>query len=203
MERRVEARDLRQIGAELGEGPDRGQVVRLVERGEGDERVEIGQDLGVDRGRLAVLQAAVDDAVAHRVKPPAAQPRLDLGGPAEQVVDRAFVPQPGPLGPFGLGDGGPGTIAGEESGRCEQSLRLSAEQQLKLTGSVEEDGELQARRAGVQDGDGPVHGRTPVTTPDGSGTLSGVGRGPERRDADHRGPSGPPGDGSTGAPGSG
>ena len=111
VERRVEARDLRQIGAELGEGPDRGQVVRLVERSQGDERVEIGQDLGVDPGRLAILQAAVDDAVAHRVKPPAAQRRLDLGGPAEQVFDRAVVPQPEPLGPLGLGDGGPGTIA--------------------------------------------------------------------------------------------
>ena len=64
----------------------------------------------------AILQAAVDDAVAHRVKPPAAQPRLDLGGPAEQAVDRAFVHQPGSLGPFCLGNGGPGIIAGEELG---------------------------------------------------------------------------------------
>ena len=158
VERRVEARDLGQVGPELPEGPDRGQVVRLVERCEVDEPLEIGQDPGVDRGRLAVFQSAVDDAVARRGQSLPAQTRLDLGGPAEHVFDRARVAQPGALGPLRLGDGGPGPIADAESGRREQPLRLAAEQRLEFTRTVDEDGELQARRAGVQDGDGPVHG---------------------------------------------
>jgi hypothetical protein len=127
VERRVEARDLGQIGPELCESPDRGEVVRPVERCEGDELLEIGQDLRVDRSGLAVLQTAVDDAVARHVKPAAALRRLDLGGPSGHVFDGALVPQARPLGPFGLGDSGAGLVADEEPGRCEQPLRLSAE----------------------------------------------------------------------------
>ena len=64
VEGRVEAGDLRQPRLRLAQRADRGEVVRLVQRGEGDQPLERGEHRLVDQHRPGVLRAAVDHAVA-------------------------------------------------------------------------------------------------------------------------------------------
>jgi hypothetical protein len=66
VKRRVEAGDLRQIRTPVEKQADRRQIVGLMERRKRDVALQTRQNLRVDRGRLAIFRAAVNDAMAHR-----------------------------------------------------------------------------------------------------------------------------------------
>ncbi len=68
MERRVEARDLRQLRRAGKERLDRRQVVRLVQRRERNVFFEPRNHRGVETDRLDEFQSAVHDAVPDRDK---------------------------------------------------------------------------------------------------------------------------------------
>ena len=62
----VEARHLRHAREGVARGAHALEVVRLVQRGQGLEGREPREDRVVDRDRVVELDAAMDDAVAHR-----------------------------------------------------------------------------------------------------------------------------------------
>ena len=64
MKRGVEARDLRQRRRASRDGPDRREVVRLMQRRERNQRFELGERRVVDQHGLREAHAAVDDAMA-------------------------------------------------------------------------------------------------------------------------------------------
>ncbi len=84
-----ELRYLREVGPELGEGLDRGQVVGLVERRQRRERGERLQRLAVHAHGRQVPRAAVDDAMAGRDHLGARGASLD---PVEELRERLLVP---------------------------------------------------------------------------------------------------------------
>ena len=61
----VEAGDLRQMRGVGGDGADRCEVVRLVQRGERDQLFKLRQDRLGDQDGGGEVQSAVDDAVAE------------------------------------------------------------------------------------------------------------------------------------------
>ena len=63
MERGVEAGDLRQLRKALADRADRRKVVRLVQRRERHEALELRDHLVVDQNRLRVDRPAMDDAM--------------------------------------------------------------------------------------------------------------------------------------------
>ena len=69
VERGVEAHELWYVGPALGHRPDRRQFLRLMERRQGDQGVQHGQDGVVHAQRAVVLPAAVDDAMADGNRP--------------------------------------------------------------------------------------------------------------------------------------
>jgi hypothetical protein len=68
MERSVEAGDLRHPWGNRAHRTDRGDVMRLVQRGERYQSFESGQDLAVDQHRQRINGPAMDDTVAHSVE---------------------------------------------------------------------------------------------------------------------------------------
>ena len=75
MEGGVEARDRRQLGQPLADRVSAASDLRLVQRGEVDERAQLALDVGVDPHRLAEALAAVDDPMPDRVG--VAEPRVE------------------------------------------------------------------------------------------------------------------------------
>ena len=69
VDRGVEARDLRQLRRALEHRADRRQVVRLVQRRERHELLELRDDRGVEAHGRGVVDAAVDDAVTDGREP--------------------------------------------------------------------------------------------------------------------------------------
>ena len=63
VERGVETGDLRDVGQLRRRGADAGETGVVVERCELGERVDLGDDVGVDDDRFDEPRAAVDDAV--------------------------------------------------------------------------------------------------------------------------------------------
>ena len=61
----IEAGDLGQVRLASGDRADAGEVVRLMQRGERAERLELGEHGIVDPHRGGELGAAVDHPVAH------------------------------------------------------------------------------------------------------------------------------------------
>ena len=73
VKRGVEACHLRQVGIEFQRHLDRREIVRLVQGGQRHQGVEFGQEFRRDQHRLGMAQPAMDDAVAERRQPPAAE----------------------------------------------------------------------------------------------------------------------------------
>ncbi len=84
----VEGGDLRQPGPPRGDGADRHQVVRLMQRRQRDERSQLLDDGCVHPHRRSVIGAAVHDAVSNRGEPRAARRGLQ---PVEQEFKRALM----------------------------------------------------------------------------------------------------------------
>ena len=70
----VETRDLRQVRIEGHGHLDRREIVRLVQRCERHQSLELGQQFRSDPGGPGVAQPAMDHAVADCRKPPVAEP---------------------------------------------------------------------------------------------------------------------------------
>ncbi len=71
MEAGVEAGHLRHVGHAVEDGFDRREVVRLVERGQRRQLLQLGEDLPRDHGGAAEARAAVDHPVATpTMRPP-------------------------------------------------------------------------------------------------------------------------------------
>jgi hypothetical protein len=92
VETRVEAGHLRQARPRLRHSPDRGQIVRLVQRCQGHECLEFGEHRVVDANRLRAI-AAMHDPVAHGGDRPGAVMRVD---PYQQLVQAGSFDAVGP-----------------------------------------------------------------------------------------------------------
>ena len=163
----VEAGDLRQPGPAGADRADRRQVVRLVERGERHQRLELLQERVVDQHRGGVVRAAVHDPVADRdrrgaqvLEQPAAEHLLrppDVGG-----LLRRDLPVDG-LAALGV-------LRREPRPRRADALDLAPEQPGQVAALPDpEELELDARAAGVEDQDGVRHRLRPPPASSGRG----------------------------------
>ena len=134
MEGRVEAADLRQMRMGPRQRVDRRQVVRQVQRGERDQRVQPGQHGGVDSHGVGEVLAAMDDAVADCAQGFAGQVRLE---PVQQRGEEILLCAAGQRGGFQRGMIG---VRRREMGLCAYALDLAAEN----GGARAEKGEFQA-----------------------------------------------------------
>ena len=157
MERGVEAGDLRDVGRRRGNELDGREIVRLVQRRQRHQLFERGHDARIDADRRREFSAAVDDAMAEREHGTAGQelaPEIqDLGGGA-LVIELA-------LGPAALGDGRARGIGGRKVCGESDVLDLSVKQQRAVAARLVER-ELDARRAGIEDGDAAGHIARPL-----------------------------------------
>ena len=132
-----------------GDRLDRREIVRLVQRRQRHQLGERGHDVGIDPHRRGEFSAAVDDAMAEGQHRPAAQQLAaelqDLGRGAAMIeLARA---------PASLGDDRrPSASATASVGGDADVLDLPAKQQRAVAARLVER-ELDARRAGIEDGD--------------------------------------------------
>ena len=96
----IEASDLGKVWRQRGNGADRGQIVRLMERRERAERVELGEEGGIDTARRGETHPAMHDAVPDRDHFPAFEV---IDGPIEQILEEFRVRQASALFPCALG----------------------------------------------------------------------------------------------------
>ena len=96
VEGRVEARHLRQLRLALEQRPDRGQIVRLVQRRERNVLFERRQDRRIHAHGLRVLEPAVHHAVADARQ---AMPGKLGAQERDQVIERAVVAELDPGAP--------------------------------------------------------------------------------------------------------
>ena len=130
VERGVEAGDLRQLRRALQQRADRREVVRLVQRRERHELLELRHDRGVDADRRGVVGAAVDDAMADRGEPVVrAVRRLQ---PVEDVRERAVVAELRARLPALLAGGLAGGVLRDEARRGVDALDLPAGDEREL-----------------------------------------------------------------------
>ena len=149
MERRVEARDLGKLRRAFEQAGHRRQVVGLVEGRQRDEALESLDRLGLDQHRRRELQAPVDDPVPYPPEPPTCQVVLQE---VPEIFDRPVVTERRSL-PRPFGDDASGEVARRETRRDVKALDLPSELHGEVARSRGEDGELDARRAGVQNED--------------------------------------------------
>ena len=144
----IEAGHLRHAGQAVDDGFDRRQVVRLVERSQGNQLPQPLQDPRRDHDGAIVLRPAVDDAVAHSEDAgfavaganPAGQGVESARAVAHRLFQVLIHEDPAP------------SVLGGEPGRRPDPLDLAPSFEapgLGLRPSV--DAELQARGAGVED----------------------------------------------------
>jgi hypothetical protein len=149
MERRVEARDLGKLRRAFEQSGHRRQVVGLMERRQRDEALESLDRLGLDSHRRHELQAPVDDPVPYPPEPPTCQEVLQE---LAEIFDRPVMTK-GRSRPRLFSDDTSGGVARCEARRHVQALDLASELQGEVVLIFGEDGELDARGAGVQNED--------------------------------------------------
>ena len=155
MERRVEARDLRELWRALEQRSDRGQIVRLVQRRQRDELLQRLQHTGIHADRRGVLQPAVNDPVTDPDQTVADEL---LAEEAPQMLHRLVVAEFHAFAPRPLGHCPARHIPGHELRRRGEALDLAAHVQGEVVVTHEEQRELDTRRAGIDDGDRVGHG---------------------------------------------
>jgi hypothetical protein len=84
----IEAGHLTDIGQQAGDGLDAVEVVRLMQRGEGDEALEFLDDFAVDRDRRRKKLAAMDNAMADGRQIPAV---LRFAQPFQQEIQAGLM----------------------------------------------------------------------------------------------------------------
>ena len=152
MERRVEARDLRQRRRPREQRTDRREVVRLVQWRERHQLFELREDRGVDPHRLREGGAAMHDTMAYRTQHVRGERIAQV---ADQELHRAVVAER--VIPRALGQRRPGRVPRQEPGPGREALELPALHERRLARPQREERELEARRAGVEDEDGVGH----------------------------------------------
>ena len=157
MERGIEAGDLRDVGRRRGDERDGREIVRLVQRRQRHQRLERGHDARIDPDRRGEFGAAVDDAMAEREHGTAGQ---ELAPELQDLVGGALVIELA-LGPAALGDGRARGVGCRKMGGESDILDLSVKQQRAVAARLIER-ELDAGRAGVEDGDAAGHGALPL-----------------------------------------
>src|SRR5829696_5780788 len=90
VKRRIEARDLWELGKSLSENSDRRQVVGLMKGSQRYELLELFQDMLVDQHGRRERNTAVDDPVANRLK---AIVTPVLTDPASQMSEGLLMPE--------------------------------------------------------------------------------------------------------------
>jgi hypothetical protein len=114
-----------------------------------DEALESLDRLGLDSYWLRELEASVDDPMPHTPQPPigkVALQELPEIFDGSRVIERRS-------GPRSLGDDTSGDVARREARLRVQPLDLASELQCEVFAMLGEDGELDARGAGVQNED--------------------------------------------------
>ena len=155
MEGGIEAGDLRQRRRALYQDPDRRQVMRLVQRRQGNQALELRHHIPIYAHRCRVVDAAVHHTVSDGGQ-------LVLGGvgllqPVPDMGDRAVVPELGALCPALLARRLAGSARGDEMGARVDAFDLAACHDRRLDAGRREQRELDAGRAGVQDKDRISH----------------------------------------------
>src|SRR2546427_9672609 len=151
--------------------------MRLVQRREWDETLESLEGRGIDPNRSRVLQTAVDDPVADADQSVARELALQE---VVQILDRAIVAEL-PPGPGLLGNDAARRILGHEARRRVEALDLPPHLERELAGTLGEDGELEARRASVENEDRIVRSRGNRHT----STMSSISGDPTRQSGCH------------------
>src|SRR5262249_4020871 len=192
MERRVEARDLGKLRRAFEQSGHRRQVVGLMERRQRDEALESLDRLELDSHRRRELQSPVDDPVSYPPEPPTCQVVLQE---LAEIFDRPVMTK-GRSRPRLFGYDTPRDVVRRETRRHVETLDLASELQGEVSPILGEDGELDARGAGVQNEDRVIrlgHGRRPpaliaIAIPsaatDAPAVLNGRGRRPKSRSMD-------------------
>lgn len=142
MERRVETRDLRQRRRVTRDRSDRRQVVRLMQRGQRHERVQLHQHAVVHSDWLGELRSAMHHAMPSRGESQFTESAALA--PVEQKLDCAGMFQRRAGRPSMFVDDVPGRIASLESRFGQQRFQLTAQQQLRRI-AVAKHRKLQAR----------------------------------------------------------
>ena len=149
----IEAGDLPHLGRGGADRPNDGDLVRLVQRGERHQLLEIGQQPAIDQRRLGILQSAMHHAVADAV-----ESGLAADVTCEPVVDRRDRPVVAGAGDRLRGELAAPGIGDLKSRRDPDSLHLAVHARRKRSvGGGFEHREFDARRAGIDHQDGLSH----------------------------------------------
>ena len=129
VEGRIEAGNLQEVGLSLEYRADRRQVIGLVEGGERDEPLEPLEHSPADDGRLAIVGAAVDDAMTDcRRQLPADLPAQEGDDLVEGRRHVAHLRR----GPRFIDERLPIDVLGHQVRPCADALDLSSEAPLEL-----------------------------------------------------------------------
>ena len=167
MERGVEARDLRQIRYGVEQRADGREIVRLVQRRERIQALEVGKDVGIDADGRRIREAAVHDAMADGAQRMIAEVLADE---RDDMRERSIMSERGAVGPSPLAQSFAARIEGFEARRRIDLFDLPVVQPSEIAAALGEQRELDARRAGVDDGDRIAHGGPgpPMAAPQGA-----------------------------------
>jgi hypothetical protein len=156
----VEAGDLRKLRGDLRERKDGGQIVRLVQRGQRNQSLQIGDNALVEPDCPVVAQTSMHHPMAgsldFHVAGTLLQPAQDIAQGAGMVQRRTARPL------IPLVDFPAGRVLDLKARIAAQTFHLAFEQQVRLRlAAVGEDGELDAGRAGVDHQYPLFHGAHP------------------------------------------
>ncbi len=152
----VEAGHLGHAGVSLGNDADGGQVVRLMQRRQGNEFFQVLQDVIVDDGGFRVLEAAVNDTVPHGHNPVGAVEHS--AAPGKEGIDGPFVVEGRARRPLFLLDDLPGAVFHLEAGLRADALDLAVVKRRRVSLCIGVDRELEARRSRIENDDEISHG---------------------------------------------
>ena len=138
----VEASHLWHLGHTFQDGADGLQVVRLVQRRQGNEFVQVGKNLLGYPHWIRVLHSPMDHAMAH-----AGQAHLigQTEQESSQMLQRSLMAQLDSFAPGFFGDDLAAGILGDESRGGGQAFKLAAKLQFQGVALHRENRELHAR----------------------------------------------------------
>jgi hypothetical protein len=147
MEARVEAGHLWHAGKALEHRLDRGQVMRLMQRGQGNQLAQLLQDLRRDERGPRVSGPAMHDSMADAEQARSAVVRSEPGGQRRESAPPVARARLRPID-----EAIARAVLGGESRRCPNAFNLPPGRQTPGAGLRSMvDAELHAGRAGVED----------------------------------------------------